>query len=188
MKKLITIILILAMLLPAAALAESYSPALNMSMDDFIMKYNSVQAALNAPFVLLEKPYMWTQWNGYSVAWFHAEKDNKVTLLLMTKDPSAAQMLTSGLDRIEISVADDKNLIPLIGVTNRCTGIFSYNIFGTPLSGMRISDIICYYYENNYREKGYSSYVSIDEDDKIALVLFYSNGYVFQIVPMEEVK
>ena len=188
MKKLITIILILALLIPAAALSESYSPALNMTMNEFIIKYNAVQAALNAPFSLLEKPYMWTQWNGYSVAWFRAEKNNKFTLLLMTKDPSDAQMLTSGLDRIEISITDEKELIPLISVTNRCAGIFSYNLFGTSLSGKRISDLICYYYENNYKEKDYSAYVDLDEDGKIALVLFYSNGFIFQIYPMEEVK
>ena len=187
MKKLIAVILIMAMLLPAVALAD-YTPDLGMTIDEFILKYNSVQASLNSPYVSLDRPYQQNTWNGFRIAHFYADKDKKVTILLMTKDPGSSRITEAGLDEIQIFIPSDKDMVPLIGVTNRCAGLVSANIFGTSLSTMRTADTICYYYENNCKERGLTSYSGLDEEGKFALVFFFDTYYYFQISTVEAVK
>lgn len=185
MKKLITIILILALALPAVALAE-YSPGLNMTMSDYMNKYNSIQAALGAPYAALVKPTSWTIWNDYHVAWFNADNDKTITILLMTKDPADAQMLTSGLDKIQIFAKSEKNFVELISITDRCANVFSSELFGVSFSALRITNTIKSYYENNCKEKGLISYQTIDDNNEIALGFFFDGTYYFDIAPLED--
>ena len=187
MKRLIVIILVIALLLPVVSLAE-YSPGLNMTMYEFLLKYNAIQAALEAPYKVIAKAELWTTWNDYHIAWFTADKDNKTTILLMTKDPSDAQMLTSGLDMIQIFSKNDSDYVPLISVTNRCASVFSSEIFGTPLSPLIISNAISYYYENKCKENQLTAYYPLDENAELALGFFYDGGYYFQISSMDVVK
>ena len=184
MKKLITIALILAMLLPAAALAESYEPLLGMTMDEFILKYNAVSAPLESPYVSLNKPFSWTKWEGFNVAWFYADKTKTVTILLLSKDPTNS-VTTSGLDEIQIFAKSDSAWVPLIGVTNRCASLFSAQLFGTSMSPMYIGDTIAYYYENNCEEKGLTAMHSLDEDNSISIIFFHQDTYYFKISASE---
>lgn len=184
MKKLFALSLAVV-LLPVIALAD-YSAALNMTMTEYIKQYNNVQAALGAPYIALEKPTSWTLWNGYHTAWFNADKDNAVTITLLTKDPSDAQLLTSGLDRVQIFAKSEKDLIALISVADRCANVFSTELFGVSFSALRVTNIIRSYYENNCKEKKMTSYQTIDDNNEIALSFFFDGSYYyFDIAPLE---
>ena len=135
MKRLIVIILVIALLLPVVSLAE-YSPGLNMTMYEFLLKYNAIQAALEAPYKVIAKAELWTTWNDYHIAWFTADKDNKTTILLMTKDPSDAQMLTSGLDMIQIFSKNDSDF-------DLSDLIYEYIILSLPIHRTHDDESLC---------------------------------------------
>lgn len=189
--KILAVLLILALLLPAAALADDYSPDLGMTMDDYIIKYNAVQAALGAPYVPMETPYLWSSWEGFRLAWFHADNERKVTILLLSKDPANNRSTKAGLDEIQIFTKSESDFIPLTSVAIRCSTIFAAELFGTSVAPMRIGSIIEYYYENNCLKKGMSAYNTLDEDGKTAVALFHdstSGYYYFQISSLEAVQ
>ena len=188
MKKLIAIILIIALFLPVTSLAD-YSPGLKMTMNDFLLKYNAIQAALEAPYKMLAKAESWTTWNEYHIAWFTADKDSKITILLMTKDPSDAQMLTSGLDSVQIFAKTETDLVPLISVTNRCASVFAVQMFGTSFAPQIITNTISFYYENNCKEKQLTAYNSLDENQELALSFFIDGNFpYFDISPLDAVN
>ena len=186
MKKLITIILILAMALPAAAPADAYKSELGMTMNEFIMKYNSIPSALGSPYVPLKKEYNWSKMDDYNIAWFYPCSDESVKIMLLSKDEKAGKSLSAGLDMIKIYAYSD--LLGLISVTKRCTGIFTPDFFGMSLAPYYITDIISYYYENGVEKSGYIAYRSIDTEEKYALSFFKYQGYYFQISLLEVVK
>lgn len=184
MKKLLAIFLIIALLLPVSVLAD-YSPALNMTINDFLLKYNAVQASLEAPYLALDKPFKWSLWDEYHLAWFKADKNGSVTILLMTKDPSDAQMLTSGLDMIQIFSNKESDFVPLISITNRCASIFAIQLLGTSFAPQRITQVMNNYYENNCKEKGLVAYSGLDENNELVIAFFYDGQYYFEISSIE---
>lgn len=187
MRKVITMLIIIAMILPTMALAENYTPKLGMTIEEYIIQYNAIQAPLGAPYVSLEKPYLWTTWNDSKVAWFRSDSKGTVTILMVTADPSGNRALTSGLDMIQIYSEKD-DIIALLGVANRCSSIFAANILGNSFAPQYISSAMIYFYENNCKDKGILSYYTLDTDQKYAVSFFYSDGYYFQISAMEDVK
>jgi hypothetical protein len=162
MKKLITIILILALILPTAALADSYIPKLEIGISGFITKYNSLPAALNSPFLSLKEPYQWTEWGEYQVAWFYPTEDHHTTIALITADPRG-KALSSGLDMIQIFSASD--WVQLLSVANRCSQLFSYEYMGMNLAPYCIADIVSYAYENNCL----NAYRQLDSENKFLI-------------------
>ncbi|MBO7709347.1 MAG: hypothetical protein J6S83_02695 [Lachnospiraceae bacterium] len=187
MKKLITIILILALALPALALAD-YSSALDMTMEDFINKYNAVQAPLGSPYTALDKPNAWTKWEGYFVAWFTADKNEEAKILLYSKDPNCKQMLTAGLDEIHI-YAGKTDFVPMISVANRCASVFAADIFGSSIAPFKVTSVISYYYENNAKEKRLIAYNTLDAEEKVSIA-FQADGdlYLFKILNREAIQ
>ena len=187
MKKLVTIILIVSLIIPAAASANMYEAALGMSMSDFLQKYNSIQAPLGSPYVQLSTSIAenWTNYNGYWWAWCYPENTRKIALLLGTKDPECKKNLSSGLDMIQIYCTSPEDLIPLMGIAMRCSTPFSTDLLGTSMASFYVAETIKYYYENNFKAKDMISYMPIVVDGDIVLALFYSNGYYFQISTQE---
>ena len=182
MKRLISIVLILALLLPAAVMADSYIPKLEIGITGFITKYNSLPAALNSPFLALDEPYKWTEWGGYQVAWFYPTEDHNVTILLATEDPRG-KTLSSGLDMIQIFSASD--WVQLLSVTNRCSQLFSYEYLGTNFAPYCIADVVAYAYENDFYQNGASAYRALDADNKFIISYFRGDYDYFQISSME---
>lgn len=187
MKKLITIILILALLLPAAAFA-AYSPALGMDMKTFVQKYNAVQAPLNAPIALLETMDDWKYDNGSWLAWYYGDKDKRINIALESKDPLAGKDLAGGLDTIVI-MADEQDLIALIDIAMRCTDPFTDDILTVDTSTYFVGDVLRFFYENNAKQTGFTSYRPLTADGKIILSMFYIDGsYFFRISSDEVIK
>ena len=185
MKKLITIILILAMLLPAAALAD-YTPALEMYVDDFLMKYNAISAPIGSPYEKIEKSYDFSSTSEYRFQWYKPAKDSSVVIFLGTKD---TQFVNSGIDIIQIGTSNSKDFLDLISIATRCSDIFASDLFGTKLSGMQVNNVIRYYYENGLKGKTMLAYNILDTDEKYAISFFESDGwYTFQISTMEAIK
>lgn len=186
MKKLFILLLILALILPASAPAESsYTPALGMTIPDFIAKYNAIPAPLGSPFLKAEAPYNASKWKGYRVYWYKVDRDGKVVLMLMSRDPHTELVSESGLDLIQIYTENDNDLIPLIGVTNRCATLFATDLFGTSMAPMRVCSAINFYYENNCRSNSQQSIIVLDENQRYCIALFYDGMYCFQISPTE---
>ena len=70
---------ILSFFIPAISLSENtYTPKLEMTMDEFILKYNALPATLESPYKSLGKPILWTNFNEYQVAWFYPESSSSI--------------------------------------------------------------------------------------------------------------
>ena len=178
--------MILTLALPVIALAD-YSPKLGMTMEEFLIKYNSVAAPLGSPYVKLTDPVRWTVFSGYNVAWFNPAKDSSVIILLLSSDPAGKNNLSCGLDVIQICTISSKDFIDLISITARCAEPFSDDLFGTPIGDMRISQLIKYYYDNGYKGSSSGAYWSINDENKTVLKIFEPDGwYYFQISAQED--
>lgn len=188
MKKLIALFVVL-FIIPTAVIAESsYVSKLNMTMDEFILKYNAVPATLESPYKSLDKPAMWTDFNGYQVAWFYPEKSSTIALLLLTKDKAHSKSTQAGLDAIQIYSLSEGSWLPLISVTKRCAGLYGEELFNVSTASFGIIEAMNYYYENNLQEKGYTSYRSLNADETLALSFGYSDGYYFSITSMDDAR
>ena len=188
MKRMLAVILIIVMAVPAVALAADYSPSLGMKMSDYILKYNALQAPLGSPYVLLDadKPELWTTFNEYSCAWFSPESEKKITVLLLSKDPEYGKSTEKGLDMIQIFTPTADGFIPLISIATRCSEPFATDLFGESLASYSIGSIIRYYYENGAEEKGLVAYNQMNASTDIVISFFKSSGYYFQISKMED--
>jgi hypothetical protein len=187
MKKLIAIILILALLLPAVSLAD-YSPMLGMTMEEYIAKYNAVSAPLGSPYKKLDRPYQWTTGDDVHAAWFKPA-DSSVVILLMSKDPQPIRLTGCGLDAIYLFTEDSKDLIDLISIAGRCAEPLSSNLFGLSLGEMRTGQLLRYYYENGYKNTNGYAYWAIDDTEKIVMAFSMSSGrYSFQICTVEALQ
>ena len=187
MKKLIAILLVLALVLPACAVAEKniakkkYTPALGMTMVEFISKYNAVKAPIGSSYLVLDKPYLWTDGDEYSFAWFKTESKSSVVLFLVTTDPNHKRSLDAGLDMIQIYDATGKDFLALISISDRCSELFALQWLGTSFGGLAITTIIRGYYENGQMENGGGWQCFLDEENKYAIQFFYQDGYYFMI-------
>ena len=184
MKRLVALLLILAVLVPAAGSA-AYTPALGMTMQEFVDKYNAVQAPLGAPYVPLAKPVKWTTYEGSPVACFYPLKDFSVLLLLLSNDPLGARTTDMGLDNVQIYINEEKYFVPFISISERCANVFSSDMFGLDAATYAVGSTIRFYYENNLEERGLTAYNVLDGDQKYALYFFRSDGYYFSINPSE---
>ena len=188
MKRIIALLFIL-FLIPATVTAESsYTPKLNMTMDEFVLKYNAVPATLESPYKSLGKPAMWTDFNGYQVAWFYPEKSSAIALLLLTKDKANSKSTKAGLDAIQIFSLSKDSWLPLISVTKRCASLYGEELFNISTASFGIIEAMNYYYENNLQDKGYTSYRSLNADETLALSFGYSDGYYFSITSMDDAR
>ena len=183
MKRLIAIILILVMLVPAAALAEDYSPALGMNKEEFFLKYNAISAPLGSPYNKIEKSYHLSANGVYTYFWFKPAQNSSVVLFLATKDSDFSNY---GIDMIQIGTNNKDDFIDLISIAARCSDIFASDILGTKLSAYRVGEVIRYYYENGCKSSGLYAYNGLDNDGVYLLSFFESEGwYYFQISTLE---
>ncbi len=187
MKRILSFFLIVMMLVPTVSFCESaYTPVFGMTIVEFIAKYNAVPATLESPYKSLGSPSFWTDYNEYQVAWFYPEKTSSIALLLLSKDKSASKSTKLGLDEIQIVAFTDNQWMPLISITKRCASLFGEDLFGVSTSSFSIIEAITYYYENNCKEKGYSSWRALDAEGKYALTFFYSDAYYLTISSMSQ--
>ena len=187
MKKLITLILILALALPALALAE-YSPKLGMRLDEFINKYNAISAPLESPYKSINNPSSWTKYDIYDVAWFSPANNSSATILLLSADPGAGHVLSRGLDMVQIFIKNDADFVDLISITSRCAELFAPSFLGTSMGNLIITNLMKYYYENNYKKSGGYVYNALNEDNTIQLQFFKADGYYYFSICQAEVE
>ncbi len=145
-------------------------------MDEFIIKYNAVPTALDAPYKPLDKPVLWTDFDEYHVAWFYPESSSAVALLLLSTDKENVKTTKAGLDAVEVYSLSKDSWIPLVCVTKRCSSIFSEEVFPLSLDSAGIINALTYYYENGLDEKRYTSY-SYFSDETVAISYGYFDGY-----------
>ena len=185
MKKLIAVIFIIIISISAAASAD-YSPKLNMTISEYLLKYNAISAPLGSPYDKLSSPYMWSKYGAYNIALFHPSKSSSVELLLFSKDPNNEKSMDSGLDLIQIYTAKSEDLIDLISITARCSDPLSESLFGLSVGELRTGKVIRYYYENGFKNSQNYAYWSINDDENIVLAFCATQGYYFQICSAED--
>jgi len=181
-KKCFALFMILALVLscPSAFSESSYQPKMNMTMDDFINQYNAIASPLGSPLKLIEKPYQWTLWDKYGVAWFGADSKSGVTILLESSDPqSSIQSTSCGLDRIQIYCDKKDDLLPLIAISCRCISLFSPKVFTLDTSYYFVSEILTLYYENNCQERNLSYQRQMEADGTMYVRFFHDSGYYY---------
>lgn len=190
LKKLVIVFLIFTLIMPAVVSAADYTPALGMTMQEFVQKYNAVQAPLGAPYIQLNEYFAddWSYSNGYRCAWVYPETTKKAALIMMTKDPNNGMIFTSGLDMIQLYIAPNEDFIPLISLAIRCASIFSEDILTISTASFCVADVIKYYYESNAKEKNYSAYKQLNAGSPYIISFCYSNGYYFQISFDDSIK
>ena len=168
-------------LLPVFSFASSaYQPELGMDISTFMSKYNSLGSSLSSSLTALEKPYQWTSFEKYRVAWFNPDKKSSVKILLLSADPKAGLSLDSGVDIIQIYMENPADFLSFVTIAIRCSQLFSTEFFGSSLAPLCVGDILSYFYENS--STSYSAYRSLDSDNVYALMFFIDqNSYYFQI-------
>lgn len=180
MKKLLCILLLL-MLIPVFSVSESaYVPKFNMTIKDFIAKYNAIGAPFDTPLTALTTPYRWTTFNQYNVAWLSADNENGATILLLSEDtahPFAS--IDAGLDRIQIFMTGPDHFLPFVSVGRRCASLFAADIFTYSTSHMVISQLLTDYYENNSMAKNQSYFRQIDPTSDIYMSFFITDNYYY---------
>ena len=187
MKKLFAVLLILALILPVAAPAESYTPVLGMNMQEFLNKYNAVSAPLGSPYRKLENPIQWTKYDEYNAAMFMPT--NTIIMLLMTKQKNIATTTVSGLDCVAIMSTNNDDMVDLISVTLRVLELFTDNLFGVSVGSFRLSQVIRYYYENNCKtDTGYAYWELDEEKTKVLGLSKAGEGYMFVIGSLEDMR
>ena len=187
MKRFLSFLLILCFL-PVLCLSESlYSPKLNMTISDFINKYNMIGVPFSSPLVGLKDAVKWTTWDKYDVAWYPADIISGTTILFETEDHSSSRSLSCGLDRIQVFMDGTDSFLSFISVSSRCLSLFAPNFFGMQTSSYFITEIIKDFYENNCLETGNIFYRQIEQGGNIYIKFFYVSGqYYFCIKKQEE--
>ena len=185
-KKLAAFVLALCLLLPALSLSEEYSPALGLTVSSFMLKYNAVGSSLNSSLLSLRRPFQWTKFSDYNVAWLEADRNSGVTILLLSSDPLNAGSIVAGVDQIQVFTDRDSDFMSLITVASRCVQLFSDDLFGANLAPLYVADVISYYWENA-NDTEYFAYRSIDAAQNYIIRFFKSSGqYYFTINPRGE--
>ena len=184
-RKFILLLLALALLVPAAASAD-YTPALGMTMDTFMAKYNAIPASIGAPYSPLTVPYQWSVFQSYNVAWFHADPESQVTVLLLSEETGKGNTTQAGLDVIQIFTPAAEDFIPLISVTSRCAEIYAMVLFGESMAPLYLANVLRSYYETGAEKNGEYVFHTIDENFRYEIKFFKSEGcYFFEISPAE---
>lgn len=181
MKKifLILVVCILAIFaVTASAESIAYEPGLDMTMDAFISKYNAIGSALDSPIIALKFPMEWTTFQDKNVAWFKADKETNITVLLMSADTGSVMKTSAGLDEIQI-FGEAKYFPALITIAKRCASVFAEDLFGISTASFVITEAISYYYENNLDSMKYYSYYYLDNEQKYTIQFWRSGGTEF---------
>ncbi len=180
MKRIFICLIIACLLTSSIVYAETYSPNLNMTIQEFIANYNAIPTPLDSPLSALTQPYTWTIFNGNNVAWLIPGKLN-VKILLISSDKEVGKRVTAGVDTIQI-YSDKSDLLALIAITKRCVDLFTEDLIGIKLSSYFVAEVLSYYFENNCEKNDMSSYCSIDADQEYFLKFFKSDSdYYFEI-------
>jgi len=187
MKKTILFILAVFIILNAVSYAEEYEPALGMKMSEFISKYNAIGTPLGSTLLALREPEKWTKLNNSDVAWFAPARGESTRIYLISSDP-AGQNLSSGLDRIQISMDTPYDFLSFLTVADRCAQLFAADIFTVSMSKHCVYSAMTYYFENNLDGTGMCSYNQINAETKICCKFFSSeNLYYLEICAEKDV-
>ena len=184
MRKLITVILAMAMLmLPAGVLADE---GLGMTIGTFLDKYNAIPAPLGSPYCPLKESTLFSESGAFNIVTFYPVNDPDICLRLATTQPmNESNMRTCQLSAITLYSPNADDLIALIGIAARCAEPFGYDIMGVNSAPLSIGTLIRYYYENDISE-GDSATVTLNADNNITMLFSHSLVYAFQILNMKE--
>lgn len=188
MKRFLCLLLVLVFV-PLVSFSDSvYSSKLNMTMQDFVEKYNMIGASLDSPLKALENPYRWTKYNKYNVAWFQCDKKSNVILLLESSDPASDHhSLSCGLDCVQIAVFGTENFLSHVAVASRAFSLFAPNILGLDSSYYLVGNLMKEYYDNNCFEKNMSYQRQVEADGSIVVRFYNDSGYYyFDIVSISD--
>ncbi len=182
MKRVMLIVLLLV-LVCSAAVAESYTPQLGMTIQEFIGQYNSVSSPLTSPLKAMSKPILWTDMDEYVVAWLYPDPNSKVTVFLCSMDKEKGESNDAGLDMIQIGMEKEADFLSFITIVARCSEVFGESVFGVKLTSQMIVECMKGYYENDCAAQGMMWGGDISSTDPSVKLAFFkdANWHYFQI-------
>ena len=193
MKRIFAAFLILALLagcVPAlAADASGYAPALGMTINDLVNKYNMIQTPLGAPYKKLPINATMEHRGNYFCASFFPANNSGIEMLAVTLEKTKSTA-DAGADAILLICYKDSDLISFISTAKRITSLFSMELFGVNYSGLYIGVLISDFYESCAKDNDQYYYIQLGADSNYCVALYYYvNGtYIFALTTLDRIS
>lgn len=173
-------VLLLLILIPVFCFSESYTPALEMTVSDFVSKYNAVSSSLNSSLVSISVSDSWYDEENQFCTYCFPDAESDVSICLVSRDFSHKYGESAGLDMIRIVMSDPKDYLSFLTVCHRCTMIFADEYFSDASASINIYDLLMYYFENCEETK--IAHRNLDSQNKLKIRYFQtSSSYCFII-------
>ena len=127
MKRLITVILILALLLPAASWAE-YQSKLGITIAEFIDAFTSADNPLMIDFNENMRVKKWPSPSEEPTYAYLNPCRSGLLLMVRSADPDFYKNMDAGIDQIIVRTTIKAQLTDMIGIADRCLQIFGDSV------------------------------------------------------------
>lgn len=162
MRKLIAVVLAVLVLVPCVSFSEispaesSYSPDLNMTLFQFMNKYNAISSALGSSLVSLSSSnYHYFEGSDYNSFVFLPDSLSSIRLYIDSKDFEAGNVINAGVDRVEIVMSNSLDYPSFLTVAKRCAQMFSGDYFAESSAMVNIYELLISYYETHQNDSGF---------------------------------
>ena len=158
-----------------------YVPALGMTINELVNKYNMIQSPLGAPYKKLKVNASIENRGAYTCAVFPVANNTGIEMLAITLEKNKKNA-DAGADGILLICYKDSELLPFFSVAKRITSMFSTEIFGVNYSGLYIGDLISAFYESGAMENDQYYYIQLGSDSKYYAAMYYVGGMYFFVL------
>lgn len=192
MKKMLVLALALCLSVGfAPVLAEKedgYAPALGMTINDLVNKYNLIQTPLGAPYKKLPINAPMEHRGSYFCASFFPANNSGIEMLAITLEKTKSTA-DAGADAVLLICYKDSDLISFISTAKRITSLFSMELFGVNYSGLYIGVLISDFYESCAKDNDQIYYIQLGADSNYCAALYYVNGaYIFALTTLDRIS
>ena len=190
MKKLLACLLIVVSLtgcIPVMASDNAdYTPALGMTINEFVNKYNLIQSPLGAPYKRLPINANIVSRGIYTCAAFTPADKSGIEMLAVTLEENA-KTADAGADAVFLFCYKDSDWLSFIATAKRITSLFSMEMFGVNYAGLYVGMLTADFYETSAKEDDSFYYVQLGADSNYCAALYYYNGtYAFVLTTLDE--
>lgn len=192
MKRILVMSLILVLLAGCVSVkadAETgYVPALGMTINEFVNKYNMIQTPLGAPYKKLPVNASMKTRGDYFCAVYSPVNKSGMEILAVTLEENK-KTADAGADAILLLCYKDSDILSFISTAKRITSMFSVEVFDINYSGLYIGELIADYYEYGAKENDQYYYIQLGGDSKYCAALYYYNGtYIFALTTLDRIS
>ena len=186
MRKLIAVVLAVLVLVPCVSFSEispaesSYSPDLNMTLSQFMNKYNSIGSALGSSLVSFSSDnYHFFDGSDYNSFVFSPDTISGVALCVQSKDFDTGNGINAGVDCVEIAMPNSIDFPSFLTIAKRCAQMFADDYFAESSAMINIYELIIKYYENHQNDSGFIISRQLNSVENFYLHFYMLSGNVF---------